>query len=46
MTEDKNILDKELPKAIIGKFSKMILVSILIDDIWKADFADMELGLR
>ena len=43
---DKNILAKKLPKAIIGKFSKMILISTLMDDIWKADFADMELGLR
>ena len=43
---DKNIPAKKLPKAIIGKFSKMILISTLMDDIWKADFADMELGLR
>ena len=43
---DKNIFAKKLPKAIIGKFSKMILISTLMDDIWKADFADMELGLR
>ena len=46
MIGDKNILAKKLPKAIIGKFSKMILISTLMDDIWKADFADMELGLR
>lgn len=43
---DKNILAKKLPKVIIGKFSIMILISTLMDDIWKADFADMELGLR
>ena len=44
--EDKNILAKELLQAIIGKFSKMVLISTLMDDIWKADFAEMELGLR
>ena len=46
MIRDKNILAKKLPKAIIVKFSKMILISTLMDDIWKADFADMELGFR
>ena len=44
--EDKNILAKKLLKAMIGKFSKMILISALMDDIWKADSANMELGLR
>ena len=44
--KDKNILAKELPKAIIRKFSKMVLMSILMDDIWQADFADRELGSR
>ena len=46
MIENKNILAKELPKALIRKFSKMILIFTLIDDIWQADFADTELGLR
>ena len=46
MIEDKNILAKKLLKAMIGKFSKMILISALMDDIWKADSANMELGLR
>ena len=45
MIEDKNILAKELPKAIIGNFSKTVLISTLMDDIWKPDFAEMELGL-
>ena len=46
MIEDKNILAKKFPKTIIGKFPKMILISTLVDDICKGDFADMELGLR
>ena len=46
MIKDKNILAKELPKAIMRKFSKMVLMSTLTDDIWQADFADRELGSR
>ena len=46
MIKDKNILAKELPKAVIRKFSKMVLISTLKDDIWQADFSDREVGSR
>ena len=36
-------LAKELYKPIIGKFNKIKVQSPLIDNIWGADLADMEL---
>ena len=46
MIENNSILTKELHKAIIRKFLKVILISTLMDDNWEADFADMESVLR